>query len=205
MRRWLYLSLVSQPGTPVAFLGPLDLFNIPGGVLVVAPNLTVRRRLAALRPGAPGDLYDAFELEPPRFMIQVLHEGDRALLRGDYPTAEAIYRVYFHGPAYQVLERADVLTVHVPLNDETLGMIGASELARMPRHARKMPLFRPAARQPEPTRIGLGKPSTGTAPPSVESSRRPSAAFRQLPQTASRQPPRAVSPAPLPRIRPVWT
>jgi hypothetical protein len=32
------------------------------------------------------------ELEPPRFMIQVLHEGDRALLRGDYPTAETIYR-----------------------------------------------------------------------------------------------------------------
>lgn len=32
------------------------------------------------------------ELEPPRFMIQVLHEGDRALLRGDYSTAETIYR-----------------------------------------------------------------------------------------------------------------
>jgi hypothetical protein len=32
------------------------------------------------------------ELEPPRFMIQVLHEGDRALLRGDYPAAEAVYR-----------------------------------------------------------------------------------------------------------------
>jgi peptide/nickel transport system permease protein len=32
---WLYLSLVSQEGTPVAFMGPLDLFDIPGGVLVV--------------------------------------------------------------------------------------------------------------------------------------------------------------------------
>jgi D-3-phosphoglycerate dehydrogenase len=32
------------------------------------------------------------------------------------------------------LERADVLTLHVPLNDETMGMIGAPELARMPRH-----------------------------------------------------------------------
>jgi peptide/nickel transport system permease protein len=31
----LYLSLVSQEGTPVNFLGPLDLFDIPSGVLVV--------------------------------------------------------------------------------------------------------------------------------------------------------------------------
>ncbi len=33
------------------------------------------------------------------------------------------------------LDRADVLTLHVPLTAETKGMIGASELARMPRHA----------------------------------------------------------------------
>ncbi|TNC69504.1 ABC transporter permease [Rubellimicrobium roseum] len=32
---WLYLSLVSQTGTPVNFLGGLDLFDIPSGVLVV--------------------------------------------------------------------------------------------------------------------------------------------------------------------------
>lgn len=31
----LYLSLVSQPGTPLNFLGPLDLFDIPSGILVV--------------------------------------------------------------------------------------------------------------------------------------------------------------------------
>lgn len=31
----LYLSLVSQEGTPVAFMGPLDLFDVPGGILVV--------------------------------------------------------------------------------------------------------------------------------------------------------------------------
>ncbi len=33
------------------------------------------------------------------------------------------------------LERADVLTVHTPLTAETKGMIGAGELARLPRHA----------------------------------------------------------------------
>ena len=33
------------------------------------------------------------------------------------------------------LERADVLTLHVPLSDETQGMIGGAELARLPRHA----------------------------------------------------------------------
>ena len=32
------------------------------------------------------------ELEPPRFKIQVLHEGDRSLLRGEYALAETIYR-----------------------------------------------------------------------------------------------------------------
>ena len=34
-----------------------------------------------------------------------------------------------------MLERSDILTVHTPLTDETLGMIGAEELARMPRGA----------------------------------------------------------------------
>jgi D-3-phosphoglycerate dehydrogenase / 2-oxoglutarate reductase len=33
------------------------------------------------------------------------------------------------------LDRGEVLTVHVPLTAETRGMIGAAELARMPRHA----------------------------------------------------------------------
>lgn len=32
---WLYLSLVSQTGTPVNFMGPLDLFDVPSGLLVV--------------------------------------------------------------------------------------------------------------------------------------------------------------------------
>jgi D-3-phosphoglycerate dehydrogenase len=35
----------------------------------------------------------------------------------------------------EALERADVLTVHVPLTPETQGMIGAGELGRMGRHA----------------------------------------------------------------------
>jgi peptide/nickel transport system permease protein len=33
---WIYLSLVSQTGTPIAFVpGPLDLFDVPSGILVV--------------------------------------------------------------------------------------------------------------------------------------------------------------------------
>jgi peptide/nickel transport system permease protein len=32
---WLYLSLISQRGTPLDFLGRLDLFDVPSGVLVV--------------------------------------------------------------------------------------------------------------------------------------------------------------------------
>jgi len=31
----LYLSLISQEGTPIAFMGPIDLFDIPSGLLVV--------------------------------------------------------------------------------------------------------------------------------------------------------------------------
>jgi D-3-phosphoglycerate dehydrogenase len=34
-----------------------------------------------------------------------------------------------------MLERSDVLTVHTPLTDETMGMIGAEQLARLPRGA----------------------------------------------------------------------
>jgi D-3-phosphoglycerate dehydrogenase len=36
----------------------------------------------------------------------------------------------------ELLQAADFLTLHVPLTDETRGMIGASELARLPRGAR---------------------------------------------------------------------
>ncbi|WP_210528298.1 ABC transporter permease [Rubellimicrobium arenae] len=32
---WGYLSLISQAGTPLAFMGPVDLFDVPPGVLVV--------------------------------------------------------------------------------------------------------------------------------------------------------------------------
>jgi peptide/nickel transport system permease protein len=32
---WLYLSLISQPGMPVDFMGPLDLYDVPSGLLVV--------------------------------------------------------------------------------------------------------------------------------------------------------------------------
>ncbi len=32
---WLYLSLISQSATPVNFMGALDLFNVPGGILIV--------------------------------------------------------------------------------------------------------------------------------------------------------------------------
>ncbi|HEX5725838.1 MAG TPA: phosphoglycerate dehydrogenase [Longimicrobiaceae bacterium] len=42
----------------------------------------------------------------------------------------------------EALERADVLTVHVPLTAETKGMIGAPELARLGRHAYLLNLAR---------------------------------------------------------------
>ena len=32
---WLYISIVNQPGTPINFLGAIDLFNIDGGLLTV--------------------------------------------------------------------------------------------------------------------------------------------------------------------------
>ncbi len=38
--------------------------EFPRGVLVCAPNLTVRERLQVLKPEAPGNYYDAFELVP---------------------------------------------------------------------------------------------------------------------------------------------
>jgi D-3-phosphoglycerate dehydrogenase len=49
-----------------------------------------------------------------------------------------------------LLERADVLSVHVPLTDETKGMIGAGELARLGRHAIVMNLARGGVVAEEP-------------------------------------------------------
>lgn len=49
-----------------------------------------------------------------------------------------------------LLERADVLSVHVPLTDETKGMIGAGELGRLGRHAIVMNLARGGVVAEEP-------------------------------------------------------
>jgi type III restriction enzyme len=39
----------------------------PNGVLVCAPNLTVRNRIQVLRPETPENLYDAFDLVPAKY------------------------------------------------------------------------------------------------------------------------------------------
>ncbi|MBN1824642.1 MAG: DEAD/DEAH box helicase family protein [Candidatus Eisenbacteria bacterium] len=41
--------------------------HYPSGVLVCAPNLTVRKRLQVLRPEDPDNYYDAFDLVPPKY------------------------------------------------------------------------------------------------------------------------------------------
>lgn len=38
--------------------------HFPNGILVCAPNVTVRKRLQVLRPGEPGNYYDQFDLVP---------------------------------------------------------------------------------------------------------------------------------------------
>ncbi len=42
------------------------------GVLVVCPNLTVKERLAVLRPADPGNFYEAFDLVPPGLRATLL-------------------------------------------------------------------------------------------------------------------------------------
>ncbi len=46
----------------------------PDAVLVLCPNLTVKERLQVLRPGQPGNYYEAFDLVPLKYR-ELLHRG----------------------------------------------------------------------------------------------------------------------------------
>ena len=52
---WAFCNRGTKPGDP----------RYPRRVFVVCPNLTIRERLSVLRPGAPGNYYEAFDLVPP--------------------------------------------------------------------------------------------------------------------------------------------
>src|SRR5213594_2140517 len=41
--------------------------QFPNGVLICAPNLTVKQRLQVLRPDHPQNYYDEFDLVPPKY------------------------------------------------------------------------------------------------------------------------------------------
>lgn len=52
---WAFCNRGSKPADP----------RYPRRVLVLCPNLTIRERLAVLRPGAAGNYYEEFDLVPP--------------------------------------------------------------------------------------------------------------------------------------------
>ena len=51
---WAFCNRGTKPGDP----------RYPRRVLVVCPNLTIRERLGVLRPGAPGNYYERFDIVP---------------------------------------------------------------------------------------------------------------------------------------------
>ena len=51
---WAFCNRGTKPGDP----------RYPRRVLVVCPNLTIRERLGVLRPGAPGNYYEKFDVVP---------------------------------------------------------------------------------------------------------------------------------------------
>ena len=76
---WAFCNRGVTPGDP----------RYPRRALVVCPNLTIRERLRVLRPGVPGNYYEAFDLVPsplrPELAKQPVVESPRRTESGEAP------------------------------------------------------------------------------------------------------------------------
>lgn len=98
---WAFLNRARNPSTT----------QFPNGVLVCAPNLTVKERLQVLHPEHPSNVYDAFDLVPTKYKDQ-LRTGKILVTnwhgfapKSEHKEGDASYRVVQKGE-----ETADAFT-----------------------------------------------------------------------------------------------
>jgi type III restriction enzyme len=117
---WAFVNRGRNPATT----------RYPNAVLVCAPNLTVRKRLAVLYPENPDNIYDQFELVPPKYR-ELVNAGKVLVtnwhvlaLASEHKEGDASYRVVNKGeeePGAFTKNRLGDLAARLPilvLNDE---------------------------------------------------------------------------------------
>lgn len=117
---WAFVNRGRNPATT----------RYPNAVLVCAPNLTVKKRLAVLYPEHPDNIYDLFELVPPKYR-ELLNAGKVLVtnwhflaLASEHKEGDSTYRVVNKGeeePGAFTKNRLGDLASRLPilvLNDE---------------------------------------------------------------------------------------
>jgi D-3-phosphoglycerate dehydrogenase / 2-oxoglutarate reductase len=147
------LEVLSRRGIPLAIAADANAFSVAEHTLFLMLALA-KQGLAqdrATREGRWGERnrLDRFDLHGRRVLIvgfgRIGREvavrceafGMRVSVCDPYVGHEAIGRSGFHpvDDFRAVLGETDILTVHVPLDETTWGLVGASELAALPPHA----------------------------------------------------------------------
>jgi type III restriction enzyme len=117
---WAFLNRARNP----------ESIQFPNGVVVCAPNLTVRERLQVLRPEHPWNSYDYFDLVPSRYKDQLrtgrvlITNWHAFALKSEHREGDASYRVVQKGEETAdafTLDRLGELASRLPvlvLNDE---------------------------------------------------------------------------------------
>jgi type III restriction enzyme len=91
---WAFCNRGRNPGST----------HFPKGILVCAPNLTVRKRLQVLRPDEPNNYYDEFDLVPPKYR-ELLNSGKVLVVNwhGFLPKGANVEG----GVSYKVVDKGD--------------------------------------------------------------------------------------------------
>jgi type III restriction enzyme len=98
---WAFLNRARNPAST----------HFPNGILICAPNLTVKERLQVLRPEHPWNSYDYFDLVPAKYRYQLgtgkilITNWHTLALKNEHREGDAAYRVVQKGA-----ETADAFT-----------------------------------------------------------------------------------------------
>ena len=140
------IPVINTPGTNAQSVAELTM------MLAIAAARNTRPAEAALRTGDPGDTFTwrGFDIAGRRVGIVGLGNVGRKtapIFKHGLSCAVAAYDPYIDNTPFEalgvaragsldsLLQQTDILCLHVPLTEETHGMIGARELALLPREA----------------------------------------------------------------------